>query len=175
MPKRITVEPHLSAEELEARYRKSKDPVERSHYHIIWLLAQGKRTEDVAAVTGYCCDWIRKIVRRYNQFGPDGLGDKRHENPGAEPLLNEAQQAELWQALQGPAPDGGLWNSRKVADWIAKRVNRPVAMQRGWDYLQQMGFRLSTNAGERNSDSTARETTKKTRRAKAKLTQSTLG
>jgi hypothetical protein len=30
---------------LEPLYRQAKDSVERSHYQIIWLLAQGKRTE----------------------------------------------------------------------------------------------------------------------------------
>jgi hypothetical protein len=53
MPKRITITPHLPVEELERRYRQAKDPIERSHYQIIWLLAQGKPSEEVAAVTGY--------------------------------------------------------------------------------------------------------------------------
>lgn len=143
MPKRVTVQAHLSITDLESRYRQSKDPVERSHYQIVWLLASGKTTQEVAQVTGYSLDWIRKIVRRYNQDGPEGLGDRRHENPGGEPLLSQEQQAQLWQALHGPAPDGGLWNSRKVAEWISGQINRPVAMQRGWDYLQQMGGRFN--------------------------------
>ena len=41
MPKWITIAPHLSLEELENRYRQAKEPVERSHYQIIWLLASG--------------------------------------------------------------------------------------------------------------------------------------
>jgi hypothetical protein len=44
MPKRLTIEPHLSIKELENRYRAAKNPVERSHYQIVWLLAQGKTT-----------------------------------------------------------------------------------------------------------------------------------
>lgn len=39
MPRRITIEPHLSLEELERRYRQAKEPVRRTHYQIIWLLA----------------------------------------------------------------------------------------------------------------------------------------
>ncbi len=146
MPRRLTLQPHLSVAELESRYRKSKDPVERTHYQIVWLLAKGTSTEQVADVTGYCRDWIRQVARRYNKEGSAGLGDRRHENPGAEPLLSPQQQTELWEALQGPPPDGGLWNSRQVADWISERIARPVAMQRGWDYLQQMGARLVQEA-----------------------------
>uniref|UniRef100_A0ACD5GW77 Helix-turn-helix domain-containing protein n=1 Tax=Desertifilum tharense IPPAS B-1220 TaxID=1781255 RepID=A0ACD5GW77_9CYAN len=137
MPKRVTIQPHLSIEELERRYRKAKDPVERTHYQIVWLLTQDKRTEEVSMTTSYSCDWIRKVARRYNRLGTDALGDRRHENPGGEPLLNKLQQAELAKALQSPAPDGGTWNSRKVAEWISDRIHRPVALQRGWDYLKQ--------------------------------------
>lgn len=47
MPRRLQIAPHLSVEELEQRYRASKDGVERSHYQIIWLLAQGQKSEEV--------------------------------------------------------------------------------------------------------------------------------
>ena len=42
MPSSLKLESHLSVEELKQRYRNSFDPVERSHYQIIWLLASGK-------------------------------------------------------------------------------------------------------------------------------------
>jgi transposase len=93
-------------------------------------------------VTGYCRDWIRKLVRRYNNQGAAGLADRRCDYPGATPLLDDLQQAYLWQALQSPPKDGGLWNSRKVADWMAEVIGRPVDIQRGWDYLRQMELRL---------------------------------
>jgi hypothetical protein len=53
MPKRISIAAHLTTEELEQRYRSSTHPIERSHYQIIWLLAKGRRTEEVVEVTGY--------------------------------------------------------------------------------------------------------------------------
>ncbi|MFN6562869.1 MAG: hypothetical protein RMY28_024185 [Nostoc sp. ChiSLP01] len=40
-------------EELEKGYRQGKEPVLRTHYQIIWLLAKGMSTQQVAAVTGY--------------------------------------------------------------------------------------------------------------------------
>ena len=42
MGRRITIQPHLSIEELLSRYREAKGATERSHYQIIWLLASGK-------------------------------------------------------------------------------------------------------------------------------------
>jgi hypothetical protein len=53
MPKRISVATHLSIEELEQRYRQAKDGIESRQYQIIWLVAQGKKTEEVKEITGY--------------------------------------------------------------------------------------------------------------------------
>jgi len=51
-------------------------------------------------------------------------------------------QAQLWQARQGTAPDGGLWNGRQVADWLTGVTGRKISRQRGWEILRQMTFRL---------------------------------
>jgi transposase len=142
MPKRTIVTDHLSLAELEQRYRQAHDPVERSHFQIIWLLAQGKTRAEVAAVTGYGVRWIGEIVRRYNQAGPAGLGDRRHANPGGQPILSPAQQTRLGAALQGPAPDGGLWTGPKVAEWIAAETGHAAYPQLGWSYLVRLGARL---------------------------------
>ena len=71
MPKRTRVVAHLELDALETRYRQAHDPVARSHFQIVWLLAQGKTRTDVASVTGYSERWIGEIVRRYNAQGPD--------------------------------------------------------------------------------------------------------
>lgn len=142
MPKRITIARHLSLEELESRYRGAKEPIERSHYQIIWLLASGRRTEDVAEITGYSRNWIYELVWGYNRVGPGTLGDGRVDNPGAAPILDDVQQANLWQALKGLAPDGGLWNGRKVADKLRELIGQPISRQLGWEYLKQMRMRL---------------------------------
>lgn len=142
MPKRISVALHLTTEELEQRYRSSTDSVERSHYQIIWLLAKGRHTEEVVEVTGYSRSWIYELVRSYNHLGDEALGDLRRYNPGSAPKLDDIQQANLIQALRGTAPDGGLWNGRKVADYLSQLLGERVSRQQGWKYLKQMEYRL---------------------------------
>jgi transposase len=136
MPKTIKLEPHLDARELEYRYRKAQDPVLRSHYQILWLISLGKSTTQVMEVTGYSRGWIQQLARRYNSDGVRALGDRRHGNPGAKDraLLSADQQEELRAALKKPPPDGGMWNSRKVGEWIERRSSRTVSQkkQRGW-------------------------------------------
>jgi transposase len=142
MPKTIKLEPHLDPTELESRYRKAPDPVLRSHYQILWLISLGKTTTQVMEVTGYSRGWIQQLARRYNDAGPQALGDRRHQNPGAthRALLSADQQEELTEVLKKPPPDGGMWNSRKVGEWIERRSGRVVSQkkQRGWEYLKRL-------------------------------------
>jgi len=69
MPKRIAIAPHLSVEELQARFRQAKTTTQAHHYQIIWLLADGKTTAEVMAVTWggdkevYEIDCIRVAAR----------------------------------------------------------------------------------------------------------------
>ena len=142
MPKYVTVAAHLSLDELAHRYRKAVDPVERSHFHIIWLLAQGKRVGEVALVTDYCPNWIRILVRRYNQHGPQALTDQRKQNTGAPALLSSGQKKQLLQLLEQAPPDGGLWTGPKVAHWMSGQIERKIHTQPGWDYLKNLGFSL---------------------------------
>lgn len=72
----------------------------RSHWQIIWRLADGMPTAEVARVTGDRVPWVRELARRYRVDGPAGLGDRRQTNPGAALLLTPAQQAE-WRAALG--------------------------------------------------------------------------
>ena len=132
MARRMTIAPHLTIAALQQRYRAAEDPVARSQWQMLWLLAQGMPTAQVAQVTGSGVRWLQEIARRY-RAGPQAIGDHRHTNPGAPPLLDAAQQAQLHAALGGPAPDGGIWTCRSVAAWMSQRLGRPVSEQRGWE------------------------------------------
>lgn len=140
MTRRLTLPPLLTLDALEQRYRRATDAVARSQWQIVWLLAGGMTTAEVAHVTGYSANWIREIARRYREEGPRGIGDRRHGNPGARPLLDAAQQQQLRQALGGPAPDGGLWTCHKVAAWIGAQIGRSVDPTRGWEWMRRVGF-----------------------------------
>jgi len=173
MTKRLELSPHATTEELEHRYRKARDPVERSHHQIVWLLSEGRTTGEVCEVTGYSPGWVRKIARRYNERGLEGLGDRRHRNPGAREraLLDEEGQAELREALMaGPPPaslGGGMWSGPKVARWIAQRNGlEKVHVQRGFEYLRKarMSPQVPRPSNAQGADAQEREAFKKVSR-----------
>src|SRR6476619_4250184 len=121
---------HLSTAELGQRYRAARQPIERSHLQIVWLLSQGRSERDVAAISRYGQRWIGVIVHRYNEKRLDGLGDHRGKNAGAKPVLAE------------PPADGGRWTGPQVAAGRSARLGRKVWPQRGWGYLKKLGHSL---------------------------------
>ena len=143
MPRKLKVKNHISSDELKARYRSSRDPVESRRWHLIWLVSGESTLTEAAQVLGLNYDYARSIVRVYNQEGANGLRNRRRERkPGLlKALLNPEQKAELAQRLTSPPDDGGLWSGPKVAQEIARMTGREkVWPQRGWDYLKRLGF-----------------------------------
>lgn len=142
MPRTISLVPHLPLTDLEQRYRQCRDPVERSHWHMIWLVGQGHSGAAVARLTGYSETWVRTVIHRDNDRGPDGLLDRRRTNPGHPPLVPPAVREELRERLATLPPDGGLWTSPNVAAWLSEQAGRPISPQRAWETLQRIGFSL---------------------------------
>ena len=129
---------------LEGLYRKASDPVLRTHLLMVWRMSLGDPIREVARMVGYSEKWTREIARRYEREGVEGLGDRRHGNPGAKQraLLDEEGQAELREALlEGSPPGGGMWSGPKVARWIAQRNGlEKVHVQRGFEYLRKIRY-----------------------------------
>ena len=47
--------------------------------------------------------------------------------------------------LKQPPPDGGIWTSRKVADFMADQLGlETLAQQRGWEALQAIGWSIQS-------------------------------
>jgi len=113
--------------------------IERRRWQVIGLLAEGAPLAEIVGTTGYRPRTIRQIAQRYRERGSAGLVDGWQRSLGAAPILAEEQQRDLRQALQKPAPDGGVWTGPKVARWIAARTGKRVHRQRGWEYLRRLG------------------------------------
>jgi transposase len=138
MARRTKLEPHLTPEELKARFRTSKDRSERSHFQALWLISQGKTQAETAQLVGFCERWVQEIVKRYNTEGPEAMRDRRHEHPGAAPALDTEGKQALAAALQARPADTGLWTSKKAAAWIRGHTGRAVCTVTGWRTLRRL-------------------------------------
>jgi transposase len=145
MQKYLCPAPHLSFEEITKRYRECSDGHIKTWWHIIWLMSKpGERVtvNDASKMVGCHPNSARMVVHRYNAEGPDGVRDRRGDNPGQEPLLNEELRAELSKELLKRAPDGGLWTGSKVEQWVKDKTGRKPGKTVGWKYLRRLGFTL---------------------------------
>jgi len=103
MARRISLEPHLTGEELQGRYRSTKDPVERSRWHFLWLLARVLTANVIASIAWYSAYWIGRSARRDNQHGPDRVKDlrTRHDRaPGSWPHRSRTSWRQRWRRAQ---------------------------------------------------------------------------
>jgi hypothetical protein len=131
------VENHLSIEDLAARYRGCEDVCAARHYQTIWLLAQGHTVSAVSAMTSFVPRWIEELLARYNALGETALGDLRRHNGTRPSVLKRDLLDKLKGRLREPPPDGGVWSSRKVADFMAAELGlEKFAPQRGWEGAQ---------------------------------------
>jgi transposase len=167
--KRNSQEEESESSRLEGLYRKASDPVLRTHLLMVWRMSLGDPLGAVAGMVGYSEKWTREIARRYESEGVQGLGDRRHGNPGAgeRALLDEEGRAELRAALQGPPPGGGMWSGPKVARWIEARTGlEKVHVQRGWEYLRKARYspQVPRPPNAKGADAPEREAFKKVSR-----------
>jgi transposase len=134
---------HLSAAELEGRYETVADPIAKSHFHALWLLSQGYEMDEVAELLSFSTRWVRILIKRYNEGGPDRLGDQRAHN-GTEPtILTQDALAALKERVKSLPDDGGQWTGPKIARWLAAFHGRKsVHDQRGWDALVAIGYSI---------------------------------
>lgn len=134
---------HLSIAGLEEGYRACADACAARHYQAIWLLAQDHTIAEVSALTSFAERWIEQLVARYNALGPRALGDRRRHNGASPSVLKPELLERLRDRLNAPPPDGGVWTSRKVADWMAGELGlAALAPQRGWEALKAIGWSI---------------------------------
>ena len=138
-----TVAAHLSMSELEERYETAADPIAKSHFHAVWLVASGYEASEVAELLSFSPRWVNILIKRYNEGGPERLGDQRAHN-GTEPTILTADAlAALKERLKTPPDEGGVWTGPKIALWLAKYHGlRSVHDQRGWDALIAIGYSI---------------------------------
>jgi hypothetical protein len=111
MARRIQLEPQLTIEELGGRYQSTKDPVERSRWHFLWLLARVLTAKVIAGIAWYSAYWTGRSLRRYNQHGPDSVKDLRTSHaraPGSWPHRSRTSWRQRCRRAQRLRANAGL-------------------------------------------------------------------
>lgn len=140
---------HLTTAELRERYRRCAHAADRTRWHGLWLVAQGKSHREVARLVDRSHSWVNRLVRAYNAGGPDAVATHKRagESRGGKPAALDATSVKLLEhALDGGAPPGGgKWTGAKVARWIETKTGHRPDQATGWRYLNKLGYSKKTS------------------------------
>jgi transposase len=132
---------HLNSKDLEASYEAAANPVAKRHFHALWLLSCGHEVDEVAELLSLSTRWVWQLIRRYNEGGPEQLGDQRSHNGTVPSILTPEALAAVQERLKTSPDDGGVWTAPKVAQFLAAfHQLGQVHDQRGWEALIAIGY-----------------------------------
>lgn len=146
MPKKITLKPHLTTDDLYKRYRACRLPNEKLRWRALYLISSGMRASEAIGRVGRTSGWATQLTQRYKVLGVEAVADRRDEQrkTGRVPTVKAELAIKLDVALHGAAPDGGLWTAHKVGAWIEQETGRRLHQTSAWRILRSLGFTLQT-------------------------------
>jgi len=155
----------LTASELRRVASRCGDGAQVRRLLALALVLDGRSRKEAAEQNGMDRQTLSDWVHRYNAAGVDGL--KSSHAPGAAPLLNETQKAELRElVVQGtdPAKDKVVrWRCVDLREEIARRFSVRVHESTVGKWLRQFGLtRLQPRPHHPKTDLAAQEAFKKT-------------
>jgi transposase len=110
----------------------------------MWLISKGGRQrKEIAEILGISKSQLSDWVHAYNLQGEEFALDGRRHN-GNELLLSAEQMEELSFALEGEAPDGGVWTGPKVSSWIRERFGVEFSDNTARAYMRRLDDELKT-------------------------------
>jgi len=127
---------------LEAHYRRTPVPAERTRAHIILLSHQGLTPPAIAALVRVDPATVRRTIRRYEAEGLAGLHHR--PIPGRPRKVTPAWERLLLRLIeQDPRRYGVLrsaWTAPTLAKYLAERTSIRVSDDRVQYYLHQHGY-----------------------------------
>ena len=140
--KALTPLNHLSEDELLRHQRGARTADERDRWFAIRALTQQPQASRtlLCQQLGRARSWLTRVIKLYNEQGPEAIKDRRKGRAGQPPALDAAHRAALDERLQSPPDDGGEWTARKVAAWIEQQTGRRVDPTTARLYLHRLGY-----------------------------------
>lgn len=164
---RITqVAPHLSAEELKARFQQEPRPWRRLRWLIIYnALVDPREAAEIAKHTGTTVSMVHQVVARYNRLGVAAI-----ETPGKGGRRRQSMSWEEEQRVLAPfferAERGQIATAGEIQRAFEAQVGHPVHKSTISRLLKRHGWRKpAPRPRHPKADREAQEQFKKTSRA----------
>ncbi len=128
--------------ELAGRFEATDDAETRTRYQMLLLLAQGRTPAEVGALVRRSAATVRRVLRRYQADGPDGVPHRAR--PGRPAGYPPSWAAELERVVElGPHTVGvpsAVWTTRLLAEYLAGATGHRAAIDTVRSWLHRLGF-----------------------------------
>jgi transposase len=143
MPKRLTLENHLTEKQLRRKYLTCQHPQEKMRWQALCLIAEGGVANQVAEKLGRCSGWMSETVRRYNEGGVGAVKNKS-KNQGSKTLTAE-QLKELESEIEsGKTTEQRLWSGAQIKRWVAEKTGTTIHKTTAWRMFAKLEFTRQT-------------------------------
>ncbi len=150
MPKKPTLENHLTGQQLRRKYLSCQHWQEKKRWQGLALIAEGGVAGQVAKDLGMSANWISETVHRYNEGGECGVKNKS-KNEGSKTLTDE-EVKELARKIESGRSVGGekflpaaAESASGFGEDIFKRVRRVLRVLEREDHHCDVGRRTGTS------------------------------
>jgi|SRR5215211_4974218 len=139
MSKPITLENHLTNQQLRRKYLSCGHPQEKLRWQALMLIAEGAVAGQVAEKLGRSSAWMTKTARRYNEGGASAVKNKS-KNAGSK-TLTPAQVKELEELIEsGRTKSEGLWSSTQIKRWVKEQTGKEIHKTTAWRMFGKLEF-----------------------------------
>jgi transposase len=139
MPKILTLENHLTKEQLRRKYLRCRHPQEKVRWQALSLIAEGGIANQVAKQLRKSSGWISETVERYNTGGAEAVTNQS-KNQSSKTLTAE-QVKELETLIEsGKTSDGRLWTSSEIKRWVIETTGREIHKTTAWRMFAKLKF-----------------------------------
>jgi transposase len=139
MPKKLTLEDHLTKQQLRRKYLSCQHSQEKKRWQGLAQIAEGGVAAQVAKDLGMSANWISETVHRYNEGGAIGVKNKS-KNKGSKTLTDE-QVKELEKQIESGRSEGGrLWSSTEIGRWVADKTGKQIHKTTAWRMFAKLEF-----------------------------------
>jgi transposase len=139
MPKKLTLEKHLTKQQLRRKYLSCQHSQEKKRWQALSLIARGGVASQVAKQLGMSSNWISETVHRYNEGGAEGVKNKS-KNQNSKTLSVE-QIKELEKEIEsGKTPQGRLWSGAQIKRWVKEKTDKQIHKTTAWRMFAKLNF-----------------------------------
>lgn len=158
MPKKLTLENHLTKQQLRRKYLSCQHSQEKKRWQALSLIAEGGVANQVAKQLGMSSNWISETVHRYNEGGVEAVKNKS-KNQSSKTLTNEQVQELEKEIESGKTTAQRLWSSTQIRGWVERKTGKQIHKTTAWRMFARLNFTKQVPRPQHQKRASAEEQT----------------